>query len=386
MASRIASLEEPTSGRPYPVPSGPFDDMHDSPEDLARFPDLPLAACQEITVLFDDKDEGALDFQKSHQQHVLVAAVSGALAILAVISGMALAGPLEKHPGSESALALAELIFVGVAIVTALHGHWLGKKEKWLALRHQAELCRQLKFQFLTDPSLWKQPDFLNRRFDKIQSYESEEALKDAVEDALPHGPFTVGEQNPRPEILQQMVRYYVDKRLAPQIEYLDNRAQRNAIKDHLAYLPVHLFFTSVIFAFLHVLPAISTYLLGKLAPRFQGPLNFLRAHAVISARLAFGFGFCAFLAAVLPALAASVRTWRSAFEFSRNESRFRATHKALCALGVRLDRSQRAVIGATGQAASWAEISQVFCWCEHIMQSEHIEWLRLMLETEWFG
>ncbi len=24
--------------------------------------------------------------------------------------------------------------------------------------------------------------------------------------------------------------------------------------------------------------------------------------------------------------------------------------------------------------------------WCEHILESEHREWLRLMFETEWFG
>ena len=24
--------------------------------------------------------------------------------------------------------------------------------------------------------------------------------------------------------------------------------------------------------------------------------------------------------------------------------------------------------------------------WCEHILESEHREWLRLMYETEWFG
>jgi hypothetical protein len=24
--------------------------------------------------------------------------------------------------------------------------------------------------------------------------------------------------------------------------------------------------------------------------------------------------------------------------------------------------------------------------WCEHILETEHREWLRLMYETEWFG
>ena len=24
--------------------------------------------------------------------------------------------------------------------------------------------------------------------------------------------------------------------------------------------------------------------------------------------------------------------------------------------------------------------------WCEHILKSEQLEWLRLMYETEWFG
>jgi len=105
-----------------------------------------------------------------------------------------------------------------------------------------------------------------------------------------------------------------------------------------------------------------------------------------------------ALLAALLPAAAAGVRTWRSAFEFSRNKGRFEAAHQALQDLERRLVDEGFAASGKpTGQASAPGEGKDVeetdaypilrdLSWCEHILESEHREWLRLMFETEWFG
>ena len=123
--------------------------------------------------------------------------------------------------------------------------------------------------------------------------------------------------------------------------------------------------------------------------------------------------------AASLPVLAAGVRTWRAAFEFSRNKSRFQAAHRALAELEERIIHDgvdafgavqsspvlqvtmrREETIGASqtslsveqGRANTPGALVDAYpmvrdlWWCEHILESEHREWLRLMYETEWFG
>ncbi len=129
---------------------------------------------------------------------------------------------------------------------------------------------------------------------------------------------------------------------------------------------------------------------------------------------------FVFFLAAiVLPVLAAGIRTYLAAFEFSRNKSRFYAAHKALAetekslvqntfaAVTAQPDgqvRHESVLIGSNfGQVIvvaddSATEASSVkpdanaypvlrdLAWCEHLLNAEHREWLRLMYDAEWFG
>jgi len=65
----------------------------------------------------------------------------------------------------------------------------------------------------------------------------------------------------------------------------------------------------------------------------------------------------------------------RTAYEFARNTSRFRAKYVALERLAERLQREN-------DPAALWYAM---WC-CEQMMDAEHREWLRLMIEAEWFG
>jgi len=143
--------------------------------------------------------------------------------------------------------------------------------------------------------------------------------------------------------------------------------------------------------------------------------------------------GFLALLAALLPAAAAGMRTWRSAFEFSRNKGRFEAAHHALRDLETRLVNEGFSAVEAERTASPRPADRRVsegekqgltdlpfhefrmrteddaprsnhppaqlddedidayailrdLSWCEHILETEHREWLRLMYETEWFG
>ena len=90
--------------------------------------------------------------------------------------------------------------------------------------------------------------------------------------------------------------------------------------------------------------------------------------------------------AASLPVAAAIIRTLRSAFEFSRNRSRFQAAEDALHVLD---DRLTHRLIWDDSHLPS-ADLTSVMlrdlARCEVHLRNEHQEWLRLMLEAEWFA
>jgi hypothetical protein len=90
--------------------------------------------------------------------------------------------------------------------------------------------------------------------------------------------------------------------------------------------------------------------------------------------------------AASLPVIASMIRTLRSAFEFSRNRSRFLAAHDALSKLEKRLTHhllwARTTDLTPEYEAMILRELER----CEAQLRTEHIEWLRLMLEAEWFG
>lgn len=142
---------------------------------------------------------------------------------------------------------------------------------------------------------------------------------------------------------------YYREKRLSFQAAYFKQQSERDVRRDEWwRALPHWLFTASVAIVLVHLLIETPRYLTA--------------------------------LAALLPVLGSGIRTWRSAHEGTRNMSRFRAKHVALSNIEQRL-RSNR--------IADYPEAESVLSdlWCaEQIMESEHREWLRLMLEAEWLG
>jgi hypothetical protein len=80
-------------------------------------------------------------------------------------------------------------------------------------------------------------------------------------------------------------------------------------------------------------------------------------------------------LAACLPVLGAGIRTLHTASERRRNAIRFQAKYYTLEKLRQELQQE-------TDADAIFRLLSQ----CERIMEIEHREWLRLMIEAEWFG
>jgi hypothetical protein len=157
----------------------------------------------------------------------------------------------------------------------------------------------------------------------------------------------------------QDLLDYYQQKRLQGQMAYFARQAERNVQFDRSTrFLPPGLFFISVAFACLHFL-----YDVIRTAEQANP-----HAHDTVSVLLIVA-------AIAIPVTGAGVRTLRTAYEFARNTSRFRAKHVALGHLAERLRREHDPTA-----------LFYVMWCCEQIMDAEHREWLRLMIEAEWFG
>jgi hypothetical protein len=429
LQKRLSSVPNPVPAEVAthpPVPqSDTFDDMHDSPEEMQYYSALPLAACQPITRAFESNDKAALHFQRIHRRLAVTTASLATLAVMLAILELGYDPVLRANwPGMLKLVTGAELVFAIGSGLVAFVG-WIGEfKEKWLMRRHQAELCRLLKYHFLIWPSRWSasgtesQP-WIQERLNEIGSLQGRQALHRAVREPAPHGPFEVTMHRMRRGVLRALTEYYLVKRLSPQKEYLANRVQRNQMWGWVGVLPPILFGASVlavllrsVWAVLHGSQGVSSAG-SPLVPGMDWPV------------------FLTVLAALLPAAAAGLRTFRAAFEFSRNRGRFEAAHKALSELEARVvDEAIKAGAGAAAQELPGADVAAAaeqaqapaqarpsslralaqgdpalagsqaadnaetegyavlgdLSWCEHILDSEHREWLRLMYEAEWFG
>jgi hypothetical protein len=391
-----------------------FDDMHDSAEELKRYRSLaaPLELCRRIEDEFNRADGRAVAFRRAHRWMSHGAALSATVAVATAIVALSYYPiGLDSQPfapkwlPSRHAMSLIELCSAGVAIVVVIFG-WISHfKEKWLLWRHQAESYRLLRYRFLIHPAVWRGGAEGSRHWIETKLHEIDRTtLAGAVREATPHGPFE-GTQSRLPRaVLRDLTEYYLSRRLNPQKEYLANRTQSNEFSDWIrVYLP-WFFFLSIVAVFLKF---------------------FVRSVPWEA--------FLALAAAMLPAAAAGVRTWRSAFEFSRNKGRFEAAHRALRDLETRLVNEAFSAVEAepagvprpagrgvnlgdervptklpfhplrgrteeetsppsAGRAQPDDEDTDAYAilrdlsWCEHILETEHREWLRLMYETEWFG
>jgi hypothetical protein len=400
---------------PSPLGTDSFDDMHDSDAELARYPRLPLAFewCRKITEKFKEYDDLALSFQHTHHRITYAAAFLATLAVATAILGLSYhsAGPgMTAEPPaawwlSKLWLDRIELFLAGCAVGTVGWGWHREYRDSWLLYRHRAESCRLLRYSFLIHPSAWREGEqaargWIEPRLEEIR----QTRLKAAVVQPSPHGPFE-GTQSRLPRAtLRALTEYYLSRRLNPQKEYLANRTQTNEFSDRVRRYIFVFFFGSILAVF------------------FKSAVKVIVRKGAEDWELSLGL-----LAALLPAAAAGVRTWRSAFEFSRNKSRFEAAHAALRDLesrlvtegfsavegqnaatsGRRITLREEQVLTATefsqvsvrteepaGEAAGnngdqeteAYEILRDLSWSEHILESEHREWLRLMYETEWFG
>ena len=79
-------------------------------------------------------------------------------------------------------------------------------------------------------------------------------------------------------------------------------------------------------------------------------------------------------LAASLPVIGGTIRTFQNAYKFAGNTYRYRAKAVALTSIKSTLDH-------ATGPRSQFLAL----WFSEQTLENEHREWLRLMLNAEWF-
>jgi hypothetical protein len=357
------NLSDQGSNEPGVPTQTATDDMHDRPEQWSLL-ESRLEECRQIILpVYDKADAAASRHQRRHQWLTKIAAVAGTIAVLLVI--LELVWPEELHfvevfaAGVEVFAALAALVAVALGLLVS-------QLNSWLIERHKAERCRLLKYSFIIDPSLWdgdaQKAQERRRRLsddaaavDAIRTIEQPHRWLDEV-----HRPAflaQLGNHHYEEPVLRQLIAYYRANRLHAQIAYFDDRIKRFAFPDRFTrVLPQWLFFISVLAAFVHFVLVLS---------KRETPLGVGISVALLAA----------LIAALLPVLGAGIRTYRMANEFGRNVKRFESTRHALN----EMDRwLQEGVDAKTVFLTLWS--------CEHTLEIEHREWLRLMAETEWFG
>jgi hypothetical protein len=356
--------------------------MLDPDTEVGDYPELGnlLRACKPVVKSFYEAEREAFKYQTNYRWNAKWAARLGTGAIVLGVLLLVLM-QFGNLPGfslvrlSLAPVTLIELVVAVAAIVIVTRGQFASDKEKWLLERNRAERCRLLKFSVLTDPEIWIgaksaiSEDKLQRRLRDIQSAELTTLWNWIEKDPPPRCPEPFVNHRVSASALLQLVDYYRKKRLDFQLGWLARTAKRYEEKHRpKSYQFSFLFYASIVAVFLHTvagLPQLSEELGIHVLPGL-----------VIVGMTALSFIFI-FFAVIFPVIGTGLRTSQLADEPARNASRYRAKEYALDELSARL-----------GQAMDAQDPDVVFRelgFCEQVLELDQREWLRLMIEAEWF-
>ena len=344
-------------------------DMDEMPEEgyMARFPALAEAIRfldDHVKVAYYKADAAALAHQKTHRRLAGVAIIGGALAIVLAIGQLALKA---SHPGSIRSIGLLEGVAVGMALAAVAIGFWAKFDHQWFIQRHIAERLRMLKFQALGQATFWSgQRDgwqhWVRRQIADLQHIADIRTVKAWATggQAEPFEP--VPPSCPDDETATAAVAiYYRRKRVDFQAAYFKQQSEK--LEKESAWLHglgLPLFFASNGIVIVHFLTdAIPHHWLD---PKATHILECIGVWALA-------------LAAILPVLGFAARAWVGAFERTRSAHQFHAKHQGLLRSSNDLLRDQ----------ASCAATMHHIAHLEHFLEHEHREWLRLLMDAEWF-
>jgi hypothetical protein len=359
------------------------DDMHDTAEEMARWE--PLAAvlqrCQEkVEPAYRAADRPATHFQKQRQAITISAAIAGTVAVL-----------LATFDALDFSRFIVPILYFSAGTAIAFAAVLLGivtlRKVKWMFLRHKAERFRFLKFRFLIDPHLWgddaaqreRTVQWLTYATDKVTGLTHEELKTWAERGIIPEEPPSLAGGRADAYTLHSLVDYYLTKRCRNQLHYFERRARQFSSTDrYIKALPRLLFFGSV-------LAALGYFSLNLFDTYLQSHEAAAQASETTGPTITLAIAFI-LLAASLPVISAGVRTFRSAYQLARNTSRYKAAFEAIKPPAQRLEHHAERLHGLYAEGHATIDAYDVFrdLWrCEQILEAEHREWLRLMMEAE---
>ncbi len=357
------------------------DDVHDSSKDLStwgRLADVLLICQREIEEGYTDADKEANHCEGQHRNLTIVAAAAGTFAVIVGTFQLTVLR-------SFASLSLLEGVVELIAISAVVAGIWSKRQPGWFLARHKAERCRFLKFRFIVDPTLWvganpqraERIDKLPSEVEEIRQLDLPELRTWAEKGMIPEAPVRGASCPAAPYDLRELIDYYIRKRLCNQMNWFNTRAQQLSHRDQaLKRLPPLLFFGSV-FATL----VCFTYI--ELVNLAGAPAQISLLGASIGVSIALSL-----VAAILAVLGGGVRTLRSAYQFARNTSRYTAALEGLTPSYDAL-KAELQNLEATGGGVAQTGASAIFyhMWrSEQILEAEHREWLRLMMQAGWYG
>ena len=351
--------------------AGDFD-MNDEPDRgaLASCPKLQEALAwlgANVAQPWKQADAAALVHQRRHSRLARTAIATGVGAIILAVLQLAFKLSWPSLAGAtfwlEVVTALGGVVSVGV-------GLWAKSDRNWLGQRHRAERLRMLKFRALARPELWRGESDAWQAWvqTQLRDLEGAEGFKRIEEWACGDRPepAPLGTSDGREDgaAAAALVSYYHHKRLNYQGEYFRRKgaaAESQAQWQRKLRLP--LFFITIGCVLFHFGADWQARRLG-----WRGSLEAARAWELVSL-----WGIV--LAVVLPVYMVGVRAWTAAFEHARKARSFAAKRVATQDAIARLEKDRHDLAAVLGHIKH----------DELFREQEHREWLRLLLDTEWF-
>lgn len=313
-----------------------------------------FAACraQGLFAHFNEADERATRLQVWHR---LLAGLAAGAGTFALLLGLLQLGLPNLH---SRGLLIAEGILIGLTFLAVFIGWMFDRHKAWLLWRFRAEQYRLLVFRLLADPVFWR----TGKPGERSITPEKVAAVSELELDALARkepSPWTPT-PNPSPSLPAALLPFYRGARLEAQIAYFRGTVEREEKKfviTNRRLAPVFLF-TGVVFVVAHLIVELT-------AERYAEAREDWRQASVLLLAIS----------AMWPTAYAGIRTWRSANEYSRNAARAKAKLGVLSEYATALEREK----------GNPAGVFALLAMAEGLLEAEQREWLRLMLDAEWF-
>jgi hypothetical protein len=334
-----------------------------------------LRRCEALGLFekFVEADNEANRLRKRHTRAAYTAVCTGAAALILGIAQLWNENLLCGFPckiwdqyASHSCSLWIEVVLILLATFAVVAGLLANWHKRWLLLRYKAERLRLLIFEMAIDPRLWTEAEprdgdwahWIGPRVALIEGLDVNQLANEAEHDASTPLPAPSQCRRVNASALETLVDFYSATWLDSQLEYFGRKVRdaggRWWDRPGLATLA---FALSVSLVAMHVVA------------EFGGEGR--------------GRGFL-MLSAVAPAAFTALRTLRSALENSRNAARAAARLSTLARYSQLLHGEDHERKPAP-EDETWARFT-ILALSAALLESEQREWLRLMLEAEWFG